>query len=405
MIIQRKEENSLKKIHKWALIYGRRKTGKTFLVRNFFKYDEYFFVKKDRTIILGEGDQPITYDAFIPLFNRLLRDGKTIVVDEFHRLGRDFMDHLHFVEKKGKLFVISSTFHLAKELVKSRSPLLGVFAEFPLGLIRIEDIARALPKNTDKKNLLETSILLSEPLVIDFYEKGMDAKGLVGTLLPASKYLVSALVGEIFNEEERKLGNVYLGILRAIASGEKISTEISSFLFSRKLIQKDNPGSIQQYLQNLIEIGLIKRVPVTNRNTYIYEHVSPLIEMFYYGDEKYNISEMEADNEHMSLVFESKFPRIVERYVRSFLARRLGLIESIYIRDDFDIDAYLMRFKKGEIAVEVKWKKNIRKEDVLRAEEVLSKVESRRKMLFVPDKDKVKYRPEGIEIVDIRDFV
>ncbi|MFV2014398.1 MAG: hypothetical protein ACC656_03140 [Candidatus Heimdallarchaeota archaeon] len=36
-IIARKEVNEISKIKKWILIYGRRKTGKTFLVENFLK--------------------------------------------------------------------------------------------------------------------------------------------------------------------------------------------------------------------------------------------------------------------------------------------------------------------------------------------------------------------------------
>ncbi|MEM0376401.1 MAG: hypothetical protein QXI90_01290 [Thermofilum sp.] len=44
MIIERPEEvRRISELKKWVLVYGRRKTGKTFLVSNFVKYDEYFF--------------------------------------------------------------------------------------------------------------------------------------------------------------------------------------------------------------------------------------------------------------------------------------------------------------------------------------------------------------------------
>jgi hypothetical protein len=405
MIILREEEKSLEKINKWILVYGRRKTGKTFLVRTFLRHDEYFFVKRDRSIIIGSSENVVTYDAFIEILNRLLNDGKTAVVDEFHRLGDDFTDYLHFREKKGKLVLISSTFHLAKNLIAKKSPLLGLFAEFPLGLLKIEDVMAALPKNTDKKQSVELAILMSEPLIIDYYQSGMTASELCRTTLSTSKFLVSALVGETFNEEERVLTNVYAGILQAIASGKRISTEISSFLFSRKLIPKDNPGSIQPYLQNLIEIGLIRRIGVMNRKTFAYEHVSPLIEMFYYADEKYNLGEIDLSDEHFTSMYGSMFPRIVERYIRSFLSRNLGLLESVAVGKDYDIDGCLMRFKKCEIALEVKWKKEISKEDVQRAEEVLAKVESKRKLLFVPDKNNVRFKSDKIEIVDAADFI
>jgi len=405
MIISRKEEKLLKKINKWTLVYGRRKTGKTFLIRSFIKHDEYFFVKRDRTIFVESTQTDIAYDAFIQLFARLLKDKKTVVVDEFHRLGDDFLDYLHYMEKNGMLYVVSSTFHLAKKLITSGSPILGVFAEFPVGLMKIEDVADALAINTKKKDLLEFSILLSEPLAVEHYQENMDSSELALVLLSTAKYLVPALVGEIFREEERMLSNVYSGILRAIASGKNISTEISTFLFSRKLVKKDDPGSIQSYLKNLVDIGVIKRIQLANKKTYLYEHTSPLVEMYYYGDEKYNISELDPENKHFSLVYESIFPKIVERCVRSFLARKFGLREAVVIEPDYDIDGYLMKFKKCEIALEVKWKWKISKDDITRAEEVLSKVKSKRKLLFVPDKKEVEYRSEVLEIVDITDFI
>lgn len=404
MIIPRQEEKDIKAIKKWLFIYGRRKTGKTFLIRHFLKYDEYFFVKRDRTIIVESTGSSISYETLKELLNRLLKDNKTVVVDEFHRLGDDFMDHLHFIEKNGKLIIVSSTFHLAKKLVSKNSPLLGIFAEFPLGLIKIEDIMHVLPK-LSKKQSVELAMFLSEPLTIEYYDDKMTSKDLCKQLLSTMKFLVPALVGETFSEEERVLSNVYSGMLRAIASGKAVSTEISSFLFSKKLIPKDNPGGIQPYLRNLMEIGLIKRVKVVNRKTYVYEHVSPLIQLFYYGDEKYNLSEIEIDEAHVTALFESVFPKIIERSIRSFLARRFGLLEGVVVEGDYEIDGYLMKLKKGEIALEVKWGEKIGKDDLLRAEEVLYKVTAKRRFLFVPDKEKVGFKSEKIEIVDITDFL
>jgi hypothetical protein len=405
VIIERHEAELLKKINKWTMVFGRRKTGKTFLVKRTAKYDEYFFVKRDRTIFVESTAKDIVYDTFIELFSRMLKDNKTIVVDEFHRLGDGFLDYLHMMDKTGKLYVVSSTFHLSKKLVGSHSPLLGVFAEFPVELIRVEDVAGSFPKGIDKKELLELSILLSEPLAIGYYEKDMKPMELASTLISSGKFLVPALIGEIFNEEERKMTNIYSAILRAIASGKNTTTEISSFLFSRKLIEKDNPGSVTQYLQNLLDIKIIKKVSIANKKSYMYEHVSHLIEMYYYGDEKYNLSEMEFDNKHVTSIVENIFPRIVERYVRSFLARKFGLGEAIIKEADYDIDGYLTKFKSCEIALEVKWKNEMDGKDIADAEETLSKVKSKRKLFFVPDKSKVNYKRKLMEVVDFGDFL
>jgi AAA+ ATPase superfamily predicted ATPase len=45
MIIRRKEVEAIKPMKKWLLVFGRRKTGKTFLVENFL---DVFFRMVDR---------------------------------------------------------------------------------------------------------------------------------------------------------------------------------------------------------------------------------------------------------------------------------------------------------------------------------------------------------------------
>jgi len=47
VILSRKAEmERVKASEPWIYICGRRKTGKTFFVKNFLKWDEYFFVRK-----------------------------------------------------------------------------------------------------------------------------------------------------------------------------------------------------------------------------------------------------------------------------------------------------------------------------------------------------------------------
>ena len=64
MVIVRKEAEDLKKIKKWLFIFGRRKTGKTFLVKNFLQYDEYFFIKNDKGI-MAENSGKESVAAFV----------------------------------------------------------------------------------------------------------------------------------------------------------------------------------------------------------------------------------------------------------------------------------------------------------------------------------------------------
>ncbi len=404
MIIRRKEVEDIKLIKKWLLIFGRRKTGKTFLVENFLDCDEYFFVKRDRSIISKKDGKVINYETLTSLIKRSLPDGKTVVVDEFHRLGDDFLDFVHSTKKGGKLILISSTLFLSKNLFASRSPVLGLFAEVPIGLIGLDDTIKALKKpGIDRKFLAEMGVLLREPIAIDYYGPDEDPRKLMARVITHSLKTIPALVGEIFAEEKRTISASYDGILRAIAGGKTVSSEISSHLFSRGLIKKDDPSLIQQYLSNLVEFGIIKRIRVYGRKRFIYKHVSPLVRIFYYADEKYNISERALDEKEMERLVEEMMPKVVEDNVRGLLAERFGLEENVAEARDFDVDGCLLRFRELEVALEVKWRGELGEGEARKIVERLGRLGAKRRILFVPDKRKVTAK--GVEVVDILDFV
>ena len=405
MVIVRKEAEDLKKIKKWLFIFGRRKTGKTFLVKNFLQYDEYFFIKNDKGIMAENSGKEIIYETFIELLKRSLKENKIVVVDEFHRLGNSFLDFLHFTEKNGKIILISSTLNLSKNLLDKKSAILGLFAEAPIGLIKLDDCVRFLGKNykLDKKSLLEAAVLIREPIAVDYLSEKINPRELISEVLIRSIKTMPALIGEIFTEEERSISAVYEGILRAVAGGRVVSTEISSYLFSKKLIKKDDPSLIQQYLANLAEFGIIKKIGVYNKNKFVYKHASPLVRFYYYSDEKYNISERAVTKEEIKRIIDELLPRIIEDNVREFLSEKFGLVECVFESKDFDVDACLLKFKKVDVAVEIKWKDKIGTDDIDKALETLSSVNPREMFLFVPDKAKVK--TDKIKVVDITDFV
>ena len=402
MIIERPNEiEKINKINKWLLIYGRRKTGKTFLVNNFIKYNEYFFVKTDRGI-LDKNNRQISYDLFIELMKSTLERNETVVVDEFHRLEKGFFDMLHSMRKNGKLILLSSTLFLSKKMISEKSPLLGLFAEIPVGLLCLGDTLKALKKyKLEKKEWLELGILLREPIAIDYFDEKKKARELVAEIVLSSLKTIPALVGEIFLEEEREISAVYEGILRGVASGKVSSGEISSYLFSRKLIGKDDPSIIQQYLNNLIYFGIIRRINIFNKKRFAYKIASPLAKIYYYVDEKYNLTERKASEKELGIIIDELMPRIVEDNVREFLAEKNGLIESIIEAKDYDIDACLLKFNKVEMAIEIKWGK-LDKGDILKAEENLNKIDSKQRALFVNDKDKID---SNLKVWDVTDLI
>ncbi|MEW6063008.1 MAG: AAA family ATPase [Nanoarchaeota archaeon] len=394
MIILRKEAKQIRNINKWILLYGRRKTGKTFLVKNFLKYDEYFYVKRDRTII---NSKELSYQTFLELLKEYLKSNKTVVVDEFHRLGADFLDILHAIGSGGKLILISSTLNLSKKLLDSNSPLLGLVAEFPLGLISLDACFKEIFKlGFNKKDALELAIFCREPLAIEYIEKNKKAREIISNILLTTKHIVPALIGEIFLEEEKNLSIVYEGILRAISTGKYKAGEIANYLFSRKLIGKESSTMIQQYLKNLTGFGIIKRILIYNKKDYIYDLVSPLMKLYFYADEKYNFSE-EANDKKINLILTELLPKLIESSIREYLAYKFGLTEAIILEKEREIDIFLLKFKKPTFIGEVKWGK-INQKIILELKDKLRNF----KDFFILVPDKMEFKDKSIK--DILDF-
>lgn len=404
IIVRPNEIKAITESKKWMLVYGRRKTGKSFLVENFAKYDDYFFVKKDKSIIDKKNNNTLNYDTLIEILRRNIHDNKTTVIDEFHRLGQEFLEFLHASKKSGRIILLSSTLYLAKKLFSANSSILGIFKELPINLISITDTITNLKNKYSKKELFELSIILKEPITIDYLQENKSPRELFAEIITGSIKTIPALIGEIFLEEERSISGIYEGILRAIANGNVTSSKIADYLYSRKLITKNDPSLTQQYLNNLVSFGVLKKIYVFNKNKFVYKHTSPLVRLFYYADEKYNISERTINNEEILRIIDELMPKLVEDNARELLAEKYSLTELIYETKDYDVNILLSKFKTPQIAGEVKWKTTIDKNDIKNAEENLNKFDVKERILFVPDKDKIKVNTK-LKIIDISDII
>ncbi|MBU1203970.1 MAG: AAA family ATPase [Nanoarchaeota archaeon] len=382
IIVKRKESQFIGNSNKWILLYGRRKTGKTFLVKNFIKFDKYFFIKRDRTII---NEKTMSYETFIEILKESLNNNKTVVIDEFHRLGDSFLDILHSIGRGGKLILLSSTLYLSKTILSTKSPLLGLVSEVPLGLIPLDSCFKEIYKlGFSKKEAMELSIFCREPIVLDYIKKGKKAREILAEMMLTIKHTVPALLGEIFIEEERQISNTYEGILRAISTGKHRAGEITNYLFSKRLIKKESSSMLQQYLKNLIDLGVLKRVMLFNKRDYFYDLISPLMKLYFYADEKYNFSE-ESTQKKAEMIISELIPKLVESSVREFLSYKYGLREAIISEKDREIDICLLKFKKPALVGEVKWGE-INKKDIMALEKKLEGFKD--SFIFVPDKTK-----------------
>jgi hypothetical protein len=396
-IIRFKDLESWKNVGKWVLVYGRRKTGKSYFVKNNIKWDKYYFVGRSGDIFVD--DEKIGYETFVREVVQSLENEKTIVIDEIQRLPEEFFDRLHNIGVKGRLIAITSTIWLTKELLGKRSPLLGLFSEFRMDIIDERDILLNLhDRIKDPKELIEYAVFLREPWLIPLWE---ETESFFDALPFNVKITVPALIGEIFTEEERQYSRIYDAILKAIANGKRISTEITSYLYSLRLIPAEDPSLVHPFLKILQNIGLIEKIKIYEKNKYYYRISSPIIDYYYYLDAKYGISEREIQFLQAKKVLEIKIPHYVEQFIMNLLSKIFGLWPEKIIEKEYEIDIALVDFKKLKVVVEVKWRKNITSEVLKEVERKLEKYNCR-KILIVPNEEELPSSSEKLEIWDVK---
>lgn len=380
----------------WVLVYGRRKTGKTYFIRNYTEYDKYFYVTRSREIFVD--DEKIGYESFLRELYTDLKTGKTVVVDEFQRLPDEFLDRLHNLGVQGRLILISSTLKLTKKYLGEKSPLLGLLTGFKMELIDERDILKNMEKHIhDPRRLIEYSIYLREPWLIPLWED--THRDFPNAMLENLHITVPSLTGEIFTEEERSLGVVYEGILRNIADGKRVSGEISKQLYSQRIIPAQNPSLIHPYLNILRELGILEKIKIYGMKKYYYYHLSPVMDLYYYLDTKYGFSDRTVPRKQLIKVLNMKRPIHIEQFMGNLLAKIFSLYRERIIGRDYEVDIALTDFKKLRVVAEVKWKEDIDERELRRVEEILGRFRCRR-ILIVPNKEILGRNIEDIEIWD-----
>lgn len=397
-LMRHKELRRWKRTGRWVLVYGRRKTGKSFFVRNFIKWDKYFFIGRSGEIF--EGNDKISYDLFLREVFHSLKNNKTVVVDEIQRLPQEFHDRLHNLGVVGNLVGVSSTLWIAKKLIGEKSSLLGLFSEFRVDIIDEEDILKNMSKYVKKpRRLIELSTYLREPWLVPLWEK--TKKRCLISMAANTKITIPALIGEIFSEEEKQLSSVYEGVLKAVADGKRVSGEITNYLFFLKLVPAQNPSLVHPYLSTLHRLGLLEKIKVFGKNKYYYYHTSPVVDLYYYLAEKYGFSERELPEKQVEDVLKEKIPVHVEQFFRNLLSKIFGMGREMISKKDFEVDIALTKFKKLKMVGEIKWKKKISRAEINRVEDVLGKFDCR-KILIVLDKKFVEREPKGVEVWDVK---
>jgi len=358
-IVDRLETDIANKAKKYLLIYGRRKVGKTFLVKNFLNFDIYILIKKGGGMYIEGG--PIkhldSYQQFTEFCSTWLSENKTLAIDEFQRLPMEFLEFLQVQYPKGRVILTGSSFHIIKDIISPKSPILGLCSDLKLSLISPLDIFKGLTKKLDPIKAFELSPYFSDPWVISYFSKNENH---IEDILLLSKGAVNALIGEVFLEEEKKLSQVYEGIIRSLALGKWKLGRMADLLYSRQVLKKPDQHLVKPYLKNMEAMDLVKRIPIFNKNEFRYMIKSPIMDLSFILDEKYNFFQQNISKKTLTQEVLSMMPKHIERFTGELFAQIYdGTYEYFYSRD-FDIDFIITRRKKVLAVGEVKWAKPVK---------------------------------------------
>lgn len=362
--VTRKEIAKVKDSKGWSLIYGRRKVGKTFLVKNFIKHDLYFLIKRGGGALIEGG--PLKriddYELLLELIINSLKANKIVIVDEFQRLPDDFIENLQLHYPNGTLILLGSSMHVAQNITSKNSPLLGLLSEIKLSILSPIDIFRYLAKEIGPEYALTLAPYLRDPWALRYLNK--DPIKTIRNILEYSRNAIPALIGETFIDEDRFLSEIYEGVLRSIASGRNKLNDVSNQLFSKKLISANNPSLVRPYVKNMMAMDLIERVPIYGKKGFYYSVKSKIMELYYYLDEKYGI-----ECETKSLITEvisERLPIHVQFFIGELMAELLDGTFMYEMGKDFDTDIIITKRKKPVFVGEVKWSKHVKPKEIFK---------------------------------------
>jgi len=370
------------------LLYGRRKTGKTFYARLVLPDYHYFIVRRGGVIY-----DPLEDEEFDSrMFLRICRMEDNIILDEFHRADPRLFDALQAGVCRDNLVFITSTMHYYRRFTEgAEAPLKGLFSTRQVGLLSPVELL-AVDWGMEGRELVEHLVFYQEPALI-----GRSIKDIVFS----GRDFARSLVGEILSEEDHVHTQRFDAILEAISAGRSKLTEISSHLYSRGLLSKPSTSLITKYVDTMLRIGLLERIGVWGkRRRSVYRHASPLTELVYYLDARYGFYDLPLSWSYAEKIVKSRMPLLVERFIERLLAELYGYKPVKVLEPEIDIA--LVEYQRIRLVAEVKWVGKLDRRAVRNIEAKLSQFPDARKLLVVPDKTIV---PETwLEVLDVDDL-
>ena len=335
----------------WTLVYGRRKVGKTYMLRRFVNWDLYLLVGMEGTVWVDGADigRLDSMDTVVDLVMRSLRSGRTVIIDEFQRISMGTLERIASVHPEGRLILSGSSMGVINRVLGPGSPLLGRFREKRVTLVDPEDMYSVYPKDLP----IDHAPYLSDPWTVPIMDGKDVLRDLYG-LLGGTVNTIPALIGEIFHVEDRNLSEVYQGIMGCIGSGTKRSAKIASTLYLRDVIRKDSSSHVSSYINTLKGMGLVKEIGIYGQKRSAYRLASPVFAVYYGMDSLYGLErglpEFEEVKENLRRIHE----RCVEDYIVHLLALNMGGYANYSFEPEID-GIIVDRKGRPKASIEVKW--------------------------------------------------
>ncbi len=290
--IIRWECNYLRQCSGWMHVYGRRKIGKTWLLRKCLKWTLYVTVTRGGNCIVEEDNKRVfmnVEEAVEKVLENLKKSGNIVVIDEFQRLPERYWDLIAVSsqESEGLLIICGSSIGIVKQVFDKKSPLLGILGGFHVDLVSTSDTIVSLAKEISLRQALLWAPLARDPWILPHVDLTKDPWEELLNKAYILVPIVNGLIGEVFLEEERRLTKLYEAILRLLALREWNIKMLANKLYNISLISSPQPTSVTGVLHVMEYMGLVKRLPLwkTRHFRTYYMHRSPLLSMLLYIDE------------------------------------------------------------------------------------------------------------------------
>lgn len=286
-----KELNKLGRMYKSsklevAVIYGRRRVGKTTLINEFCRDKKAIFFPAiessseqnlealSAAIAYAQNENTsaeFVYKSFADAFSKIAELAKSerliFVIDEYPYLAKseksissllqNYIDHMF---KNTNLFIIlcgSSMSFIEKQVLGYQSPLYGRrTAQFKLEPFDYYDTGKWFPNYTSEQKAIMYAVTGGIPLYLEEFSPNLSIKeNLLENLFDKNALLYEEPSN--FLKQELREPTMYNAIISAVASGKTKLSEINTTVGLET-------GLCSKYIANLITLGILKKeVPVT----------------------------------------------------------------------------------------------------------------------------------------------